>query len=63
MALTQEKINDIRFSVDTVNGSLRAYGKPDISDSLLKHNLNHLLSAASAIASGLNERQILGTQI
>ncbi len=63
MALTESKINDIKFSVDTVNGSLKAYGKPDISDSLLKHNLNHLLSAASAIASELNERQILGTQI
>lgn len=63
MALTQEQINDIKFSVDSVNGSLRVYGKPDISDSLLKHNLNHLLSAASTIASELNERQILGTQI
>ena len=63
MALTQEKINDIRFSVDTVNGSLKVYGKPDISDSLLKHNLNHLLSAASAIAAELNERQVLGNQI
>ena len=63
MALTESKINDIKFSVDTVNGSLKAYGKPDISDSLLKHNLNHLLSAASAIASELNERQIMGNQI
>ena len=63
MALTQEQINDIRFSVDTVNGSLEVYGKPDISDSLLKHNLMHLLSAANAISKELNERQILGNQI
>ncbi len=63
MALTQEQINDIRFSVDTVNGSLKAYGKPEISDSLLKHNLMHLLSAANAISKELNEREILGNQI
>ncbi len=63
MALTQEKINNIKFSVDTVNESLKVYANPDISDSLLKHNLNHLLSAASAIASELNERQILGKKI
>lgn len=63
MALTQEQINDIRFSVDTVNGSLKVYGKPGISDSLLKHNLMHLLSAANAISKELNERQILGNQI
>jgi|TARA_B100001093_G_C26547821_1_gene893147 hypothetical protein len=63
MALTESKINDIKFSVDTAHGSLKAFGTPDISDSLLKHQLMHLLSAANEISKELNERQLLGTQI
>ncbi len=63
MALTQEIIDDIKFSVETANGSLKTFGKPDISDSLLKHNLMHLLSAANAISKELNERHLLGNQI
>lgn len=56
-------IDGIKFSVDTVNNSLKVYGDENISDSLLKHNLMHLLSAANAISKELNERQILGNQI
>ena len=56
-------INQIKGSVDTVNNSLKVYGDENISDSLLKHNLMHLLSAANAISKELNERQILGNQI
>lgn len=56
-------IDNIKFSVETSHNSLQVYGDKNISDSLLKHNLNHLLSAASAIAAELNERQILGNQI
>lgn len=63
MALTPEKINDIKFSVDVVNGSLKIYGNPEISDSLLKHNLNHLLKAAAIIAAELNEREVLNKKI
>lgn len=63
MALTQEKITDIKFSVNTVNESLKTFGEPNISDSLLKHNLMHLLSVANEISKELNERQILGNQI
>jgi len=56
-------INQIKGRVDTVNNSLKVYGDENISDSLLKHNLMHLLSAANAISKELNERQILGNQI
>lgn len=63
MALTQDTIDDIKFSVQTANDSLKVFGKTDISDSLLKHNLNHLLKAASAISSELNRRQIFKEQI
>lgn len=63
MALTQEEINDIKFSVNIANESLKTFGEPNISDSLLKHNLMHLLSAANEIIKELNERQIMGNQI
>ena len=56
-------IDGIKFSVETAHNSLQTYGDENISDSLLKHNLNHLLSAAAAIASELNTRQVLGNQI
>ena len=56
-------IKEIKFSVETAHNSLQTYGDENISDSLLKHNLNHLLSAAAAIANELNTRQILGNQI
>lgn len=56
-------IDKIKFSVETAHNSLQIYGDENISDSLLKHNLNHLLSAAAAIASELNTRQVLGNQI
>jgi len=56
-------INGIKQSVEIAHNSLQTYGDENISDSLLKHNLNHLLSAAAAIASELNTRQILGNQI
>lgn len=56
-------INQIKQSVETAHNSLQTYGDENISDSLLKHNLNHLLSAASEIASELNIRQVLGNQI
>lgn len=56
-------INKIKQSVETAHNSLQTYGDENISDSLLKHNLNHLLSAASEIASELNIRQVLGNQI
>jgi hypothetical protein len=53
-------INGIKQSVEIAHNSLQTYGDENISDSLLKHNLNHLLSAAATIASELNTRQILG---
>ena len=56
-------IDKIKFSVETAHNSLQTYGDENISDSLLKHNLNHLLSAAAAIASELNVREVLGNQI
>lgn len=56
-------INKIKQSVETAHNSLQTYGDENISDSLLKHNLNHLLLASAAIASELNMRQVLGNQI
>lgn len=56
-------IESIKSSVQIANDSLKTYGDENISDSLLKHNLNHLLSAAGEIASELNRRQIFGEQI
>lgn len=56
-------INKIKRSVETVNNSLKVYGDENISDSLLKNNLMHLLDAAGAISKELNERHILGNQI
>ena len=56
-------INEIKYSVEIAHNSLQTYGDENISDSLLKHNLNHLLSAAAAIASELNTRQVLNKQI
>jgi hypothetical protein len=56
-------INKIKDSVEIAHNSLQTYGDDNISDSLLKHNLNHLLSASAAIASELNMRQVLGNQI
>ncbi len=56
-------INQIKDSVEIAHNSLKVYGDENISDSLLKHNLNHLLSAAAAIASELNVREVLGNQI
>jgi hypothetical protein len=56
-------IESIKFSVELANNSLQTYGDKNITDSLLKHNLNHLLSAAGAIASELNRRQLFNEQI
>mgnify|MGYP007032669427 CR=1 FL=1 len=56
-------IDKIKDSVEISHNSLQTYGDENISDSLLKHNLNHLLSAAAAIANELNMRQVLGNQI
>ena len=56
-------IESIKSSVQIANDSLNVYGDENISDSLLKHNLNHLLSAASEIASELNRRQLFNEQI
>ena len=56
-------INKIKDSVEIAHNSLQTYGDDNISDSLLKHNLNHLLSASAAIADELNMRQVLGNQI
>lgn len=56
-------IESIKSSVQIANDSLQTYGDENISDSLLKHNLNHLLSAASEIAAELNMRQVLSKQI
>ena len=56
-------INKIKDSVEIAHNSLQTYGDDNISDSLLKHNLNHLLSASAAIANELNMRQVLGHQI
>jgi len=56
-------IESIKSSVSIANNSLQTYGDSNITDSLLKHNLNHLLSAASEIASELNRRQLFKEQI
>ena len=56
-------IESIKSSVQIANDSLQTYGDENISDSLLKHNLNHLLLAASEIAAELNMRQVLSKQI
>jgi len=56
-------IESIKYSVELANNSLNTYGDENITDSLLKHNLNHLLSAASEIASELNRRQLFNEQI
>lgn len=56
-------IESIKSSVQIANDSLQTFGDENISDSLLKHNLNHLLSAASEIAAELNMRQVLSKQI
>ena len=56
-------IESIKSSVELANNSLQTYGDDNITDSLLKHNLNHLLSAASEIASELNRRQLFNEQI
>jgi hypothetical protein len=56
-------IESIKSSVQISNDSLKTYGDANISDSLLKHNLNHLLSAASEISAELNRRHLFGEQI
>ena len=56
-------IDSIKQSVETSHNSLQTYGDENISDSLLKHNLLHLMSACNEIAKELNMREILGKQI
>ena len=56
-------INSIKGSIDLVNNSLKVYGDENISDSLLKSNLLHILNAASEISSELNRRQLFNEQI
>ena len=56
-------IDSIKQSVETSHNSLQTYGDENISDSLLKHNLLHLMSACNEISKELNMREILGKQI
>ena len=43
-------IDSIKQSVETSYNSLQTYGDENISDSLLKHNLLHLMFACNEIA-------------
>ena len=56
-------IEGIKGSVSISHNSLQTYGDKNISDSLLKHNLMHLLSACAKISQELNRRELLSEQI
>lgn len=56
-------IEGVKGSVSIVHNSLQNYGTKDISDSLLKHNVMHLISAVNVLTKELNRRELLNEQI
>ena len=56
-------IEGIKGSVSISHNSLQVYGDKNISDSLLKHNLMHLLDACAKISKELQRREVLSEQI
>ncbi len=56
-------IEEVKASVEIAHNSLKVYGDKDISDSLIKHNLMHLISAVNELTKELNLREVLNKQI
>lgn len=56
-------IEGVKSSVQIAHNSLQTYGTKDISDSLLKHNIMHLISAVNELTKELNLREVLNKQI
>ena len=56
-------IEEVKSSVEIAHNSLQTYGDKDISDSLIKHNLMHLISAVNELTKELNLRDVLNKQI
>lgn len=56
-------IEGVKTSVEIAHNSLQVYGTKDISDSLLKHNIMHLISAVNELTKELNLRAVLNKQI
>ena len=56
-------IEGVKASVEISHRSLQIYGTKDISDSLLKHNIMHLISAVNELTKELNLREVLNKQI
>lgn len=56
-------IEGVKSSVEISHNSLQTYGTKDISDSLLKHNIMHLISAVNELTKELNLREVLNKQI
>ena len=56
-------IEGVKSSVEVAHNSLQVYGTKDISDSLIKHNLMHLISAVNELTKELNLRAVLNKQI
>lgn len=56
-------IEGVKTSVEISHRSLQIYGTKDISDSLLKHNIMHLISAVNELTRELNRRSVVNEQI
>lgn len=56
-------IEGVKGSVSIAHNSLQTYGDKSISDSLLKHNIMHLISAVNELTKELNRREVLSEQI
>lgn len=56
-------IEGAKTSVEIAHNSLQVYGTKDISDSLLKHNIMHLIIAVNELTRELNRRSVLNEQI
>lgn len=56
-------IEGAKSSVQIAHNSLQTYGTKDISDSLLKHNIMHLIIAVNELTRELNRRSVLNKQI
>jgi hypothetical protein len=51
-------IEGVKGSVSIAHNSLQTYGDKDISDSLIKHNIMHLISAVHELTKELNRREL-----
>tara|TARA_B110000285_G_scaffold53995_1_gene61522 strand:+ start:233 stop:412 length:180 start_codon:yes stop_codon:yes gene_type:complete len=58
-----KNIEKVKGSLGIAHNSLKIYGDENISDSLLKHNLMHLLSACNDITNELNRREVMDQKI